>query len=118
MLFATPSFAGMRLVFPTILTPSVLCDSLMSTVRMLTDEYWSKLTTIFSQINIYNKPNLRKNGVNSFIIQISFYHYKRQKLCIMAGEFCGITLQRNQFLQLIIRKLSQPLFTAGHGQIS
>ena len=26
---------------------------------MLADEYWSKLSTIFSQINIYNKPNLR-----------------------------------------------------------
>lgn len=26
---------------------------------MLTDEYWSKLSTIFSQINIYNKPDLR-----------------------------------------------------------
>ncbi|MGI2026581.1 IS5 family transposase [Endozoicomonas acroporae] len=26
---------------------------------MLNDEYWSKLTTIFSQISIYNKPNLR-----------------------------------------------------------
>ena len=26
---------------------------------MLTDEYWSKLTTIFSRIKIYNKPNLR-----------------------------------------------------------
>ncbi|MCK5894011.1 MAG: transposase [Endozoicomonadaceae bacterium] len=26
---------------------------------MLTDEYWSKLSTIFSQIKIYNKSNLR-----------------------------------------------------------
>lgn len=26
---------------------------------MLSDEYWSKLTSIFRQINIYNKPNLR-----------------------------------------------------------
>ncbi|WP_345195508.1 IS5 family transposase, partial [Kistimonas scapharcae] len=28
---------------------------------MLTDEYWLKLTTIFSQVNIYNKPDLRLN---------------------------------------------------------
>jgi len=26
---------------------------------MLTDEHWLKLATIFSQINIYNKPDLR-----------------------------------------------------------
>ena len=26
---------------------------------MLTDEFWSKLTTVFSRIKIYNQPDLR-----------------------------------------------------------